>query len=556
MKQLLILCLNLSALSAFSQSNTTTRIDSLLSSWKSNEPGGVVAIIKDHEVIYKKAFGLSDMSARRLNTVDTKFDLASDAKQFTAMAIALLEEQGKLSVDDQLQNFYPHLKITQPITIANLLAHSSGLREASVLAILSGKMNLKGEVRRKYNTKEYYLECLMRETDLNFDPGSELAYTNFNYILLADIVQKISGQSFSRFCDSAIFKPLGMSNTHFREKRKQVFENEAKGYLFTGKKFKERKGLGGILGDHNIISTVDDLVKWQLNFYDNKLGNKQASLIEKITKPFALNNGESSHYAYGLWSVKYRGLTRVSHGGDDGRHTSIMLNFPETRTAIIVLANSSRYWDTEEKAFRIADILLERELKEPLPPAPVIVTTHVADSILKKHARLYTRVDERGLAALLKITFDNGKLFVTRNIHLKGLELKPIDENHFVATNPLGYTIKFRFPTDSSGYVVEQYRSNPQLIFKEAKSINPEFRVYKGKFRNASTGAVITVKNKKNKIIAKKGIIRIPLMPFDTDQFYAYDNDALFTFSRTNGKIDSLKVNAWDFRNFTLDRIR
>lgn len=154
------------------------KLDSIFSSWTKDKPGGTVCVIQQGVIIYKKAFGLGDLQRKTPITLDTRFDLASNAKQFTAMCIALLEEQGKLSVEDDLKKYFPDLKITEPIKIKNLIDHSSGLRDASVLAILSGKMNLKGEVRTKYNTKSYYLECMMRETDLNYPVGSELAYNN------------------------------------------------------------------------------------------------------------------------------------------------------------------------------------------------------------------------------------------------------------------------------------------------------------------------------------------------------------------------------------------
>src|SRR6187402_1658084 len=125
-----------------------TQLDSIFMDWKPDAPGGVVCVIHQGNVIFKKGFGLADIERKIPNSPDVKYDLASNAKQFTAMCIALLEEQGKLSIEDDLRKYYPTLKINSVIKIKNLLDHTSGLRDASVLAVLSGKMNLKGEVRK------------------------------------------------------------------------------------------------------------------------------------------------------------------------------------------------------------------------------------------------------------------------------------------------------------------------------------------------------------------------------------------------------------------------
>ena len=154
-----------------SSSYQILQLDSIFNDWKTDTPGGVACVIYKGTTIYKKAFGMADINRKVRNETNLKFDLASNAKQFTAMCIALLEEQGKLSIEDDLRKYYPGLKIEEEIKIKNLIDHTSGIRDASVLAVLSGKMNLKGGVRKKYRTKEYFLKCLMRETDLSYPVG-------------------------------------------------------------------------------------------------------------------------------------------------------------------------------------------------------------------------------------------------------------------------------------------------------------------------------------------------------------------------------------------------
>ncbi len=157
------------------------KIDSIFSDWRYlDRPGGVIAVLKDGEVLYKKAFGASDIQRRSPNSIGTPFELASIAKQFTATCIALLEEQGKLSKEDDIKIYYPQFQFSEKITIKNLLDHTSGIREAYVLTILSGKVNLKGQVPKRYQTKEHLLKVLSKEKDLNFKTGDELDFRIFS----------------------------------------------------------------------------------------------------------------------------------------------------------------------------------------------------------------------------------------------------------------------------------------------------------------------------------------------------------------------------------------
>lgn len=531
------------------------QIDSVFADWKKDSPGGVACVVIGDKVVYKNAFGLADTRKNIPNAIHMKYDLASNAKQFTAMCIALLEEQGKLSPDDDIRKYYPGLKISDTIRIRNLLDHTSGLRDAAVLAVLAGKMNLKGGVRRRYNTKAYYLECMMRETDLNYPVGEELAYNNFNYVLLGDIVEKVSGKSLPAFSDSAIFRPLGMTNTIWRDKRRLTISEEAGGYLDTGKKFKKRVGIGGIVGDHNLLSTVDDLVKWQRNFTRNTLGNGDPDLTRKVSTSSRLNSGEATQYGYGLWIGKYRDLTEIGHGGDDGRHTSTLKRFPEQDLNIIILANSSRFDQTQRMAYDIVDVLHPLAVPNPALQETYAFVTLPEDE-LKAYAGTYTFVDKRGIAQLAKVSFEDGALYASRHYYAKGVRLSAVDAQYFIGKNREGELVHIRFSRDSGRLMLtENFRDYPtRKYFRKEKAL-VSFKDYPGTYENASTGAKIKVKNKGDEISARKSILRIPLIPFGPDQFYGPANDVLFIFSRDElGTVTGFKANAHDFRNFYFKR--
>lgn len=531
-------------------------LDSLFINWNSDEsPGGVVAIISEGAVIYKKAFGMANVQKKTPNSITSSFDLASIAKQFTATCIALLEEQGKLSKEDNIKKYYPEFQFPGNIRIKNLLDHTSGIREGYVLAVLSGKVNLKGQVPQRYHTKEYLLKVLSKEKDLNFKTGEELVYTNINYILLGDIIEKVSGMKLTQFADSAIFKPLEMNNTFFNDDKKIGTQ----GYLFTGKKFRRKTAKGGIVGDHNLISTIDDLILWSNNFYKNRLGKKDPKFYDKLYASSKLNNNEDTGYGYGVFTSDYKGFKQIYHGGDNGIHTSIMLRIPEKKLVVICLANSSGYNDTREKAYKIVDIFLP-DLNEKLTPPKNFNYIQLSNEKLSSNTPgIYYFITDEGLARFRKLSIDKGSLYISDHYKIKGLKLNPVSENYFVATNPSGKNLHIHFSKDSLNKTTfrETYldRVDVDLQFsaREKTTITPGD--YTGTYLNESTGAKIKVKGKNQKIKAKKGIIKIPLIVLKEDVFYATQNDALFLFRRDNaGQVVGLKINAHDFRNFKLKK--
>jgi len=536
------------------------KLDSLFRNWnREDAPGGVVAIISKGEVMYKKGFGRADVNRKIKNAPETQFYIASVAKQFTALCIAILEEEGNLSVDDDLLKYYPEFKFQEKITIKNLLDHTAGIREAYVLAILSGKVNLKGEVPEKYQTKEYLLKVLAREEDLNFVPGEEMVYTNVNYILLGDIVEKVSGMSLRQFADSAIFRPLGMKNTFFDDDPASMTPNAAMGYVYKSEnKFKKGKPKGGVVGDHNLVSTVEDLILWDQNFYHNRLGKKDTQLIETVTTSSTLNNGEPTHYGYGLWLENYRELKTVFHGGDNGLHTSCILRFPEQEFSVICLANSSRYSDTQQKTYQVADIFLESYLSKPVNSPEQFKFIEVNPDDLRNKTGLYTHLDAQGIGNLRKVSLKDNDLYISDSYYHDGLKLSPVDPLHFVAKNPGGEYIHIYFSTNVAGEITlkEKFRDNEVTLTQlQDTGALPNYGEYAGTYFNSSVKATIKVKAQKDRLVARKGIIKIPLIVFEKDVFYAPQNMAVFNFMRDQqGTIRQIIVNAPDFRNFKFEK--
>lgn len=531
-------------------------VDSLFNNWKTTQsPGGVVAILIDEEVLLKKVYGMADVEENIPIDTNTVFNLASTVKQFVGMGIALLEEQNLLTKNDDLKTYYPNFNLPDGIKISHLLNHTSGIREAYVLLALSGKTNKNGRIKEKYNTKAYLFELLKDQDNLNFQPGDEFAYTNINYILLADIIEKVSNKSIRDFADSALFQPLKMDQSVFQNFNEKI-DKEASGYTFTSPgKFEKRDVWNGVIGDLNLLSSINDLIKWEKNYFSNKIGLYPDSLIKHIIEDTYLNDGSAVRYNYGLSKINYKGIAGISHGGDNTLHTSLITRYPAFKVSIICVANSGRYYDIQEKVDRISEILLEDYITEQVRSENDLEYISVETSVLIEKTGKYGLIRPDGLAEYIEINLHDNKLYFTPIPDFKGFEMNPVSKSRFIAYNPEGERIDLTFVKNGEGEleIHQDFRDQKSVIKKIMSPEKREFVDYVGTYQSKSPKMSIRIKLNGDEIFAKKGIIKIDLIPFGKDSFFAPENDALFVFEKKGGdRIAYLIINASDFRNVKL----
>jgi CubicO group peptidase (beta-lactamase class C family) len=328
------------------------KINSLFENWdKTQSPGCVIGIVRNDTLIFSNGYGMANLEYAVPNSPQTAFHLASVSKQFTAYAIVLLAQQGKLSLDDNIRKYLPWFPdLKQKITVRNLLNHTSGIRDQwQLLAITGTRLD-------DVITQEQIVKILSKQQELNFSPGDAFSYSNSGFTLLAEIVKSVSGQSLRKFTDSAIFKPLGMINTHFHDNYTEIEINRSYSY--------DRKGTLGFknsilsystAGPTSLFSNVQDLSKWIVNFYDPKVGGDRA--IAKLTERGRLNNGQELGYGAGIISATYKGWKQYWHNGADAGYRTFISVFPDLKMGIIVLSNLSEI-NTQEKANQIADLLI------------------------------------------------------------------------------------------------------------------------------------------------------------------------------------------------------
>lgn len=341
----------------------TGQIDAVFAKFdKPDSPGCAVAVVKDGQVIHNRGYGIANLDYGLPIKSDSVFYMASVSKQFTAACIALLAQDGKLSLDDPIQKHIPEIPEYEggPITVRHLVHHTSGLRDYLMLMVLARRNH--GDV----HTSGDILKLIARQKKTNFRPGEKYLYSNSGYFLMAEIVERVSGRSIREYADEKIFQPLGMHDTHFHDDHTQVVKNRVISYMPRGDGYQvsylanfDQVGSGGLL------STLDDMLKWDRNFEKNRVGSD--GFLKLMTTLGKLNDGSELDYAFGLSLGEYKGLSTVGHGGSMMGFRTQLLRFPEERVSVIVLSNLGTT-NPGTLARQVADLVLADEVRAALEP--------------------------------------------------------------------------------------------------------------------------------------------------------------------------------------------
>ena len=356
----LLLCVTAAGAQGYPK-KTAKQIDQIFSPWnKADSPGCAVGVYAGGGIAYEHGYGMANLNDDIPITPRTVFHVASMSKQFTAASILLLEKQGKLSLEDDVHKYIPELPdFGHRITLANLLHHTSGIRDQWALLDLSG-----WRYSQDLITQDDIMSVVLRQKHLNFDPGEKMIYSNTGYTLLALIVARVSGVSLREFTTTNLFEPLGMKNTHFRDDHEEVIKHDALGYEQAGEGKPYRMNLTNFdtVGATSLHTTVEDLQLWDENFYHPIVGGP--SFVQHMIARGKLNSGEEQDYASGLVIGTYKGLRTVDHNGGDAGYRSDMTRFPDQHATVTVLCNSA---DTNpvQLARQVADVILKKDFKEP-----------------------------------------------------------------------------------------------------------------------------------------------------------------------------------------------
>lgn len=351
------------------QDAEAAKVDEIFAQFdKPGSPGCAVGVYREGELVYSKGYGEADLERGVSITPATVFYVASTAKQFTAMSVWLLARQNRLSLDDDVRKYVPELPAYgTPITIRHLLFHTSGLRDYTDLLELAGRR------AEEVSTNADVLELTVRQKRLNFPTGTAHQYTNSNYILLAEIVKRVSGQTLREFARANIFDPLGMKSTQYVDDHTLVIRGRALGYAKAGGKYALAVSNASRVGPAGLYTTIEDLSRWDKNFYGGAVGGRE--LLEGMLTPGRLSDGKTLEYASGLMLGAYGGAPTVRHSGHSTGYRSEFLRFPSLRLSAAVLCNDESDARPERLAERVADVYLGERLSKSdaatgQPPSP------------------------------------------------------------------------------------------------------------------------------------------------------------------------------------------
>ena len=419
----------------------TAAIDALLKdSFPADRPGAAVIVVKDGRTVFRKAYGMADLELGVPLQPDMVFRLGSITKQFTAAAILMLAEEGKLSLQDPIEKHLPGYPTQgHVITIEHLLTHTSGIQSYT---------DMPGWMTSRVVSPMTVTELIdgFKKEPMQFAPGERFAYNNSGYILLGAIVEKASGKTYETFVRERIFQPLGMSAS-FYGSTEPIIPRRAPGYTREGDRPRNARYLSMTqpYAAGSLVSTVDDLARWDGSLYAETL-LKKASL-EKAWTPFVLKGGKATGYGYGWGVSKLRGRHAIAHGGGIFGFSTYAVRLPDERVYVAVLCNSdSPSADPGYLARKIAALVIG----DPFPE-PTAIT--LEPKVLERYAGVY-RIDETSTRT---VTVENGRLYTQRSGGER-LEVRPGSETEFFYDKSL---TRLRFVLDASG------RPTEMLFFPE-----------------------------------------------------------------------------------------
>ncbi len=346
------------------------RVDQLMVGYDNDyTPGGMVAVVQDGELAFAQVYGMANLRYDIPMTTDTRTNIGSTSKQFTAFAIALLEAQGKLSLDDDIRTHIPELPdLGAPVTLRHLLTHTSGYREFLNTIALTGRRLDRGD----YIDRQELIDIVQRQPTLQNIPGTEWNYNNTGYGLLAEVVTRVTDQPFPEWMHENVFTPLDMNDTFVRAHALQIIPNSSQGYVAEeGGGFRDATDLGGAMGAGGIYTTLSDLAKWMQNYHTGTLGGKD--VIEKMTTRYVLATGDTTGYALGLFIDEMRGLPRYQHGGADVAHRSAFMYFPTLNAGVLTQSNNASF--NGNIANEVAEAFFEEHMEPEDTEEPEATTT-------------------------------------------------------------------------------------------------------------------------------------------------------------------------------------
>lgn len=542
MRQTLFILFTIVILPSFAQTrqDTTLQIENLFSRYLPSNPGCQLAVSRNGLVIFSKAWGTADLEHNVPLTSTSIIEAGSVSKQFTAAAILLLEQQGRLSLDDDVRKYIPELPdYGTVIRLRHLVHNTSGIKDWQAVADLTGW----GTGTKIYNNDDA-LEIIARQKTLNNIPGAEFVYSNSNYILQSIVVKRTSGMSITDFTQKYIFLPAGMTHSQWRDNFKRIVPNRTIAYKKTGDAYEADMPFENTYGDGGLLTTTEDLLKWNAFYLSGKFGNP--SLMEKQISTDTFNNGLTNYYGAGLFIQTHRGLKVIRHTGGTGSYRCYLGHYPQLNLSIAWLSNTSQFDDAD-----VVDEVVKIFIKSPMPAVPEKINTiSVSPDKLKIYEGWYrNNRTAYGTQIILK---NNQLLAVNRD---EQTPLTPLSESSFKMGNDLVLFDKkskafklINVDKDTINYTPVLPASLTSQFFKE----------YKGKYFSNETKSEITISQKGDDLtMVFNSYTSYPLKPTYKDAFRIMDFGGIINFERDKkNNIVKMKIGQGRARNVEFIKIQ
>ncbi|MFK7767754.1 MAG: serine hydrolase, partial [Mariniblastus sp.] len=538
------------------QPATNREIDKLLSEYdRTDTPGVAVAVIRNGKVVYQRAVGAANVEHQvPIDAAKTIFNIGSTSKHFTGFAIALLADQGKLSLDDDIRKHVPELPdLGQKITIRHLANHTSGLRSELSLLAMAGWSP--GDVIRK----RHVFHVLKRQKELNFPVGDRFDYCNSGFTLLAEIVARVSGKPFHQFCHDEIFSPMGMSNTQFSTGQTELRPNLAYSYGFDSSGYFPRNPNDEYSGPTGVWSTCEDMAKWATNFQTQKFGSKK--VWSNMLNPGRLNNGKSTNYSLGLFVQPRNGHQHIYHGGATASYRAFLGHFPNDELTIAAVSNSQSI-NPQQLSLDIADLFLKDLAKSTSEPNKIDSNEKPESEITLTSEKIeqYTGRYWNGEDRTASISFQDDSLVYSIDSG-PNIPLKPVSQTEFEMVGVDAANLKFE-KNQSGGVSILIPRSDGSINRLEpyvpATPTVEELRAFTGRYYSSELDCSYTIRFDNERLVVDhvrfQGVRLIPV----ADDVFRNDGWRFTTmqFERaSDGKPTSFRIHSLRNRNLEFVRL-
>ena len=501
-----------------------------------NAPGCAVGVSLDGKSVFEKGFGMAELEYQIPITPKTIFESGSVAKQFTAAAIVALSLDGQLGLDDPVKKYIAEMPdYGAPLTIRHLLNHTGGLRDWGSVMALTGVG--RGD---RIISQAYAIQVITRQKNLDFVPGTEFSYSNSGYNLLAEIVERVSKKKFPAFVEERFFKPLGMTNSSWRDDYQRIVPGRAQAYEggLAGP-WRLNMPLMNVYGNGGMLTTVGDWLKWNAMLDSRSMG---AKLVDELETVGVLSDGRKITYALGVVVDKQNGYRVVGHNGSTAGYQTSMSRYPDLKLSIAVMCNA-----TFRNPTQLEDDIL-KEIAGPFPAVSQPEAYKVDPETLKKYAGIWK--SER-TQMVNRITFENGAL------KINGGPFMPQSDGTF-AVGPNRFTFKLEngVPVSAEANIGGDIRK--YTLQKEWTPTPEELNAVAGKWYSdeADATTVIVVENGKAFLTQRTAGERKPLLPQYKDHFQLGDQPGVMVwFTRESGGRTTMHVGLGRLRDMSFVRI-